>query len=298
MSDTNRVTLAYAIESAFGAPTSLAATAFQALRFTGEDLAATTQSVNSSEIRDDRQIAFVARTGFNAGGNLNFELSYGAFDDLLMLFAQASAWTAAITVTSTSISAAAADNSFNHSGAGFTAAAGRWLKVTGFATAANNGYFKVVTATTSKLIVSGGTLVNEAATPSVTIIAGAQIVNGTTLNSLAIQRVYNDLSAIIALYRGMCIDSMSLTIPADNIVTGSFGTMGKSEASGGAIVGSGTAAAPTNDPMTGVDNVPVVYEAMSSYSITRLRCKVRTTFVTVSKLVLSDPSVLVQVQLN
>ena len=74
--------------------------------------------------------------------------------------------------TATTISAAAADNSINDS-AGLLpsgAVAGDTVTVSGFATAANNGTFVLGTApTTSKWILIGNTLVNEAATPAVTV---------------------------------------------------------------------------------------------------------------------------------
>ena len=70
----------------------------------------------------------------------------------------------------TTISASVTDNSFNDSGNGFPILVpGDKIVVEGFETAGNNGAFKVVTATTSKLTVSGGTLVNEVAGQKVNV---------------------------------------------------------------------------------------------------------------------------------
>jgi hypothetical protein len=74
--------------------------------------------------------------------------------------------------SATTISAASGDNSFNDSGAGFPAwAPGDVLTVDGFLTNAdNNGAaFTVVSRTASKIVVSGGTLVTEAAGDVVTL---------------------------------------------------------------------------------------------------------------------------------
>jgi hypothetical protein len=69
-------------------------------------------------------------------------------------------------VGKTTISAAAADNSFNDSGNGFPALlqAGDFVTLSGFANAANNGTFTVTgTPAPGKFTVSGGPLVNESA---------------------------------------------------------------------------------------------------------------------------------------
>lgn len=76
-------------------------------------------------------------------------------------------------VAKVTLSAAAADNSFNDSAAGFPALlqAGDVITTSGFATPANNGQFTVVgTPTPSKVVVSGGVLANEGASPAVTVI--------------------------------------------------------------------------------------------------------------------------------
>lgn len=81
MSDANRLRLSYVEETSWGVTP--AAPTLKALRFTGESLEANADFTSSNEIRDDRQVSDVIRTNFGAGGDVNFELSYGAFDDLL-----------------------------------------------------------------------------------------------------------------------------------------------------------------------------------------------------------------------
>lgn len=78
---------------------------------------------------------------------------------------------------STTISAAAADNSFNDSASALAVLPiGEGVHVSGFADPANTGWFVVVTSTPAKLVVSGGTLVDEAAGQSVTI--RSDVLNG------------------------------------------------------------------------------------------------------------------------
>lgn len=55
----------------------------QELRMTGESLTFGITTETSQEIRADRQIADLIQTGAEASGDVNFELSYGTYDDLL-----------------------------------------------------------------------------------------------------------------------------------------------------------------------------------------------------------------------
>lgn len=92
MSDTNRVGLRIARNSERDAPITLSPNELRALRYTGTPgLAFAPNSVISEEIREDRQIPDSILVGASAGGNANFELSYGTFD-LLIESAMLSTW--------------------------------------------------------------------------------------------------------------------------------------------------------------------------------------------------------------
>ena len=92
MSDTNRVGLRIARNSERAAPATLAINELRQLRYTGTPgLAFSPNSVLSEEIREDRQIPDSILVGASAGGNANFELSYGTFD-LLLESAMLSSW--------------------------------------------------------------------------------------------------------------------------------------------------------------------------------------------------------------
>jgi hypothetical protein len=77
----------------------------------------------------------------------------------------ATAWSSAVTIGPlATLSAASADNSFNDSANGLAGlVVNQWIRVSGFTTAANNGYFKIVSVTAAKVVVKGGTLVVETA---------------------------------------------------------------------------------------------------------------------------------------
>ena len=65
-------------------PVTLAPNQLQALRITGTpSLGFTPNSIQSTEIRSDRQVSDLALVGAEAGGDVGFELSYGTFDSLI-----------------------------------------------------------------------------------------------------------------------------------------------------------------------------------------------------------------------
>jgi hypothetical protein len=271
MSDADRVGLAYVVESTFGVTPSGPPT-LQDLRFTGESLKQETGTVSSTEIRSDRQVVDVIRTNRNAAGDINLELSYGAYDDFLAAALADSAWSSPATVgPGVTFAAVNSTNSFTDSANGLGSLnVGQWIRVSGFTETANNGYFKILTVTAGEITVSGGTLTDESAGDSVTIVEGAQIVNGTTLNSYAIEKVFNDVANAFAVYNGMTIDTMSLDIQPDQIITGSFGFIGTGETDANATAGDGSnTAATTNDIMNAVDHVNAVLEAAASFQVTQ-----------------------------
>lgn len=87
-------------ETAFGTtPTTGTSTD---LRFTGESLNFAIQTETSSEIRPDRQIADLVQVGAETSGDINFELSYGSFDDLIAS-ALGGVWTAGVLKNGTNV---------------------------------------------------------------------------------------------------------------------------------------------------------------------------------------------------
>lgn len=81
MANTSQTRLAYIAESTWG--TTPATPAFNEQRFTGENLNANIANTTSNEIRSDRNVSDLVQTGQTAGGSVDTELSYGAFDTWL-----------------------------------------------------------------------------------------------------------------------------------------------------------------------------------------------------------------------
>lgn len=77
----NRTAVRYVAESAFG--TTPASPALKTFRYTGESLNYGIRNIKSQEIRADRRTIDLVQVQSETTGDLNFELSYGSFDDLI-----------------------------------------------------------------------------------------------------------------------------------------------------------------------------------------------------------------------
>lgn len=265
MSDSNRLSLLFVEESTFGVTPSTPA--MGAMRFTSESLRQETQTTTSNEINATRQRTDVVRTDASAAGDIGWELfaPSGATpnnpinqnDAMFQAALLSSAWTAAVTVTGTTLSASVSDNSFNDSANGFgSITVGSWVRVTGFSIASNNGIFKVLSKPNAGKIIVGGlnAVANETAGTSRTILQFPEITNGTTFRSFTIEKRFLDLTNEFAYLRGLAINSMSLNYQKGSIVTGSFGTIGTRETSGTATLANSVVAALTTDVLNTVDD--------------------------------------------
>lgn len=269
MSDANRVQVSYVEESSFGVAR---AASLQVLRHTGESLKQDTTVVTSEECRSDRQIADIIRTGVGASGEINFELSYGSHDDFMKAVLASSGWSTERKVSIATISASAFDNALHDSGAGFITAGflvNQWVKISGFSTTGNNGWAKIVSVDTDEMVLSHKTLTDEAAGSTIIVQMGSQIVNGVaTLPSFNIERQYIDLTPdVFSIFLGMCLNSMSLDIPADGIITGSMAFMGSEETNAASSSGIGYSEATATRVMSGANHVDQVLENASSVGI-------------------------------
>lgn len=81
MTDSSLTQLAYVTEVTEG--TTPATPAFTIARYTSESLKPNIQHVSSNEIRADGNVSDLNQVGSTAAGNVEFELSYGSFDDWL-----------------------------------------------------------------------------------------------------------------------------------------------------------------------------------------------------------------------
>jgi hypothetical protein len=266
----SRVQLRAKPEATFGAVSG--AGNHYALRLTGESLKYAITTTQSNEIRSDRQVTDLIQTGGGASGGVQFEWSYGEYDDLLqgVLFGT---WgnkadttgeaTITATFAATTITAA--------SGTPFTnIVAGQWVRVSGAVNAQNNGWFKVVTPTSSTVLTfAAATFTAEGPTASVKVQA-SRLKNGTTQRSFTLERNNADLTQFTT-FAGMTPSSLSLSIKPGAVLTGSIEFMGKDATRTGTTALPGTTTASlTNAVYNGVSNVVNILEGGSAITTTAI----------------------------
>lgn len=260
ISDSARSQLYYLEEVTWGVTPG---TALKALRYTGESLNFDIDTTQSKEIRSDRQITDLIRTDAEPGGNINFEMSYGALDELLA-GAFFNAWQTVINLTAATFAAASGSpDSFTDSGNGFIVGglkAGQWIKTSGFTNPNNNGFFQILTVAAGTITVKGETaLVTEVAGAGRNI-KGGSLRNGTTLKSFSTEVAFADVTKFKS-FTGMRVNTLALNMNVGEILTGVLGLMGKNMVLGNATIGTGAPiAAPTNDVLNAVTNVPYIME--------------------------------------
>lgn len=262
MSDSNRIQLTYAKNT--GAYGALPSSGGKVIRVASEGLVQATESVRSKEIRADRQVTDIVRTGISVAGPIAGELSYGAYDDFIQwaLFHSGSAWSAE--VTNGAVNLSIASNVITRASGSWVSdgfAKGRWVTLSGFSEGANNGVYGKITAITATTLTIGAvTLVDEGAGASKTVTQLAYVENGTALTEFALERQYADLSNEFAQYVGCGLNGLSLAVNAKGIIEATFDVIGKKEQSATSSMDSTPDAAPTNDVMNAVDHVTAVYE--------------------------------------
>jgi len=277
---TDLISLRWVVEGSFGAGADSAAMAD--MRITGESLEQTTENRRSNELRDDAQIEDDKRVNIGVTGSVEGLLSYETWDSWMQYALRSSGWSTVKTNTDITYSMANADNSINDSANQFVVdgfVANQWVEIRGFTDSANNGFFKLTSVAAGKMVLAGGTVATEAAGDSVTITMGAQITNGTTLNSMSIEREYSSPASEFVEYKGCVIDGMTIGINAKELVTVSFDIMGKSATSGTATAGDGSpTAVNANLTYSAQENVTTVWENNSSIEGTLLNFSVRNNY--------------------
>lgn len=203
--------------------------AFKRLRHTGATPGVTKNTSISEELREDRQIADFRHGIVSIGGEINFELSYGSYDDVLQAVLLGE-WAPAINYAGTAIAVDDADQSYNGTNLPLLRAGDKFA-VTGFTTSANNGLKTVVTSSATKIVVSGSTLVDEVAGDAVTLIAQRRVLKaGVERQSFTMLRHFTDMDPAEKAYHtflGTEFNTLSLSLTPGEKVTGSLGILGR-----------------------------------------------------------------------
>lgn len=140
---------------------------------------------------------------------------------------------------------------------------GKWIKIGGTAAgerfstvAANNGWARVTAIAAKTLTLDNlptGWGVDAGTGKTIDIWYGDTIKNGTTVRSFTIEKGFLDVTQYFT-YKGMVVNNMSLSLSAQNIMTGSFSFMGMTHAAGVSSLGTPYAAS-TEDVLSSMANV-------------------------------------------
>lgn len=261
MSEANLASLAFIAESTLGSTP--ATPELTALRFTGEDLGTNKDTVQSEEIRSDRQVPFVTKVGLNPGGSFDYEFSYSPFQPFIA---------SALGNTLQTVDINAVIVSFDDTADTITGSAsdfddvrvGSLINVANAATAGNDGLHRVIgkSADGSVLTLAAGSLAATDAADTVDI-DGLNITNGTLKPSFTIEKgIVNTSGAdFFQTFLGMVVDTWSLEIESKAVVTGSFDFLGMTAPAGSAatIDNDATYTEAASDPvMNGTGNVGTI----------------------------------------
>jgi hypothetical protein len=168
--ESNRASIRYIKEAVWGTTPGSGTT--REFRLTGSSLAASKQTKVSDELRADRMVANIVEVGAKSGGDLKWELSAFTHDDMFESFL-CGAWTSAqkgLVVRGSTVTVTGSSQ-ITLTGADYRnwLTSGQVIKLEGFSTLANNGYFTMSGAASY----SGGNTVITTVESSLTIESGS-----------------------------------------------------------------------------------------------------------------------------
>jgi hypothetical protein len=227
---TNQTDLSYILEVTAGVTP--ATPAFQRLPTVSGGPQGGRTTATSEAIRTDRQKSDLIIVDQQVTGDISYELTFDAYRPLLQSLME---------TTEVVGSETQSDIAVDSSGKTFTSAsladfsllpAGAYVLVSGFATAANNGLFRVASATALVVTLhpqdSAG-LVTETGGAAVTI-SWAHNPNGALVaDSYTIKKEVALTTTAFMYYRGCMINSINWSFSPSEILKGSLGIMGLTE---------------------------------------------------------------------
>lgn len=227
MADANYASIGFIKETTWGVtPTT---PRLKALRITGEDLKHEKETIQSQEVRSDRQVADLVEVGVQAAGGFEFELSYGSFTPFLTAALFAAATT--INVAGVSADLVASTQLVDGLAGDFDdVPVGATVKIAGATNPGNNGLKLVVAKANdgSTLTLAPGSIVADQSGATLTI-TGTHLRNGTTRSAFTLERrlVTSTGADYFQSFVGQIVDAMTLNFESKAIVTGSFSFVGK-----------------------------------------------------------------------
>lgn len=228
--ESNNLVTSYLQESTWGV---LPAGQFQAIRLMGESLSGTKQRNRPAELNTTGEVSSAITTQEQAGGSINFGLSYGTFDDLLS-GALNNDWQAKqviagasgdITLTSgTNLLTSTTANKFAN------IAVGQWIRLLGFTNANNNVIARVVAkASNQSLTLSAPAAAFTTETPAGTAaqVRASVLTNGTVFKSFHVQQKFG--AGLFLRYPGSFVSGVTISGGVGQFLQGSFTLLSQAE---------------------------------------------------------------------
>lgn len=229
MADANYASIGFIKEVTWGVTP--AAPTLQTARITKEGLLYNKETVQSQEVRSDRQVADLVEVGSDAAGPLEFELSYGGLKDFLVSAIFGGGATTVIALVDVTSAITAATNLLEATAGDFDdVPIGATVKIAGATAPENNGLKLVVNkaADGSTLTFAAGSFAGDEAAVDITI-TGINVKNGLQRDSYTMERrvITSAGAAYFQSFTGMTPDTLSLNFESKTIITGSIGFLGK-----------------------------------------------------------------------
>lgn len=162
-SSSNRVRLGIVREVTPG--TIPAAPAFRTLRVTAGGLTAKPKTITSQEIRSDAMQPDLSIVGKDIGGSIDFEFTKDTADLIIEEAIRSPTTKSPESIGVTTVAAGTGVYTFP-AGAGAVFVAGNYVRMSGFSNAANNGYFRCTSVTSTTVTTDNTSSVSEASPPA------------------------------------------------------------------------------------------------------------------------------------
>jgi len=234
MSDANLSQIAKIAETTLG--TTPATPELTKIRFTGEDLRNNKETVQSQEIRDDRQIPDLTKVHTQPEGGYSFELDYANFDQEWRGALGAATWNnVATSADDLAIDTTAQTITDSDSGGIFAdVVAGALIQIENAEDSGNNGLKRVVSvdAAGDVITLEAGSLTDDNTDDVAMTIKQQAIVNGALKPSMTIEKKILNLNGadFFQTFLGMVVDTFSLNIESRQIITGDVQFIGMTRA--------------------------------------------------------------------
>jgi len=245
--DGSQTYIAYAEEATFGTiPADLTL-----LRTTGNTLDLAKNTFLSDELKSGRELMELRHGNLAPAGDISCELIHGEWDTLLQ-GAMGSAWSAAVTtgavdtiafVDSNPDTITDTDNGFVD--AGFKA--GMKITVAVDGGHANDGNYTIATVAAGTLTLVATDSVTALAAGTDTTISASILQQGTSFYSYAFEKGFVDIAEYFQ-YTGLVVNSFTLNLNPESMITYSFGFLGKGATLAQAPKDAGLSAANTTSP--------------------------------------------------